>query len=110
MSPLGAMTTSHGWLNWPGPRPATPASPRRINSSPSGLNLITWWPLVPSSLPSQSVTHTLPSPSTWKPCGVTNRPAPKLVMTSPVWRLNLNTGSRCGAFSQACRSPPLQRS
>ena len=77
MSPFGAVITSHGWLSWPGPLPGTPASPSRSRTSPSGLNLITWCPLVPASFPAKSVAQTLPSLSTWKPCGVTNSPAPE---------------------------------
>jgi hypothetical protein len=31
----------------------------------------------------ESVTHTFPSPSTWMPCGQTNIPAPKLLISFP---------------------------
>ena len=31
MSPFAATMTSHGWLSWPGPLPAVPASPSRIS-------------------------------------------------------------------------------
>src|SRR5258708_834627 len=74
MSPFGATRTADGALNSSGPLPATPALPSVINTRPSGLNLKTWWPF--PSLPSPSVTQTLPSLSTCRPCGNSSSPAP----------------------------------
>ena len=113
MLPSGPTTTSFGWLNWPSALPGFPAMPRLISFSPFGLNLCTWWPLVPSLLPAKSAIHTLPCLSTWMPCGVTMMPLPKLASTAPVRRSNLKTGST-GLLSQSTGPPPavpaLQRS
>src|ERR1044072_4437243 len=76
MSPFGAVTTADGALNSSVPLPGVPALPRVISSLPSGLNLKTWWPL--PLRPRPSVTHTLPSRSTCRPCGNRIRPEPKL--------------------------------
>src|SRR5215510_6831147 len=81
MSPFGAVTTSLGRLNVSGPSPATPALPSVISTFPSGLNLNTWWPL--PSLPVASLAQTLPSRSTWKPCGWVNIPSPNIFKTLP---------------------------
>ena len=105
MLPSGPVMTSFGWLNWFGPEPGCPGVPSDISSSPSGLNLCTWCPLVPSALPTKSVTQTLLSASTWMPCGVTMTPPPKFASTSPVWRSNLKIGST-GLLSQLTGTPP----
>ena len=76
ISPFGAVATSDGMLKASGPSPATPGLPSVNRTLPSWLNLTTTWPF--PSLPCPSVTHTLPSRSTWMPCGSTNMPAPKL--------------------------------
>ena len=64
--------------------PDTPASPRRIKTSPSCLILTTWWPM-PFSAPgaplaspfgAPSVIQKLPSSSKSKPCDQANKPAP----------------------------------
>ena len=105
MLPSGPTTTSLGWLNWPSALPGLPAMPRLSSFSPFGLNLWTWCPLVPSLLPAKSAIHTLPSLSTWMPCGVTITPLPKFASTLPVWRSNLKTGST-GLLSQSTGPPP----
>src|SRR5262249_46797190 len=91
ISPFGAITTADGALNSSEPSPATPALPNVSSIFPSGLNLNTWWPL--PSLPSPSVTHTLPSRSTVSPCGKSRRPAPKLFTSVPE-ASNLRIGGR----------------
>ena len=50
------------------------------------------------------MTQTFPSLSTWIPCGVTNRSAPKFASTSPVFRSNLKIGST-GLVSQFTLPP-----
>ena len=47
---------------------------------------MTWCPFVPSLLASASVTHTLPSRSTCRPCGNTKSPSPMLFVGRPVAR------------------------
>jgi hypothetical protein len=101
MSPLGATRTADGALNSSGPLPATPALPSRINTRPSGLNLKTWWPF--PSLPSPSVTQTLPSRSTCSPCGNKNSPSPK-AFTSVPDESNLRIGGKLDP-SQANGAP-----
>src|SRR5512143_3348341 len=91
-----------------------------MSSLPSGLNLKIWWPLFtagagvagaaprppavlsparppplrpPPPVHAQSVTHTLPSRSTWIPCGAIRSPAPKCATTVPV-ESNFRIGSR----------------
>src|SRR5262245_30555315 len=81
MSPFDATATSDGWLKVSLSLPVTPALPRVRSCFPSGLNLITWWPL--PSLPRASVTQTLPSGSTWMPWGNTKRPPAKLFTSLP---------------------------
>src|SRR3984957_889285 len=90
MSPFGATSTADGALNSSGPLPATPALPSRISSLPSGLNLMTCWPL--PSLPRPSVTQTLPSWSTCRPWGNRNMPAPNAFTSWPE-ASNLRIGS-----------------
>ncbi len=105
MSPLGAVITSQGSFNSPGSLPRTPGCPSAISTSPSGENLMTWWPL--SSVPCESVTQTFPSASTWMPWGSTKSPAPKLARISPVSRWNLKIGStRFSAHPPASPTPP----
>src|ERR1051325_9493501 len=94
MSPLGAVTMAHGPLNVSWAKPATPAFPSRIRIFPSGLNLITCWPL--PLAPRASVTHTFPSLSTQRPCGYTKRPAPKFFSIFP-----LGSNSKIGARSES---------
>ena len=91
ISPLGAVTTAAGRLKVSRPLPATPVVPRVSSTFPSGLNLTTVWPF--PSRPCPSVTHTLPARSTWRPCGNTKIPAPKLFRSFPD-RSNLRTGPR----------------
>src|SRR5713101_4838864 len=91
ISPFGATKTADGALNSSGPLPATPTLPSVSNTLPSGLNLKTWWPF--PSLPRPSVTHTLPSRSTWMPCGKSSSPAPKLFTSLPD-ESNLRIGGR----------------
>src|SRR6185503_3251621 len=43
--------------------------------------------------PRPSVTQTLPSRSTWMPCGKPNCPRPKLASSLPLLRSNLRIGS-----------------
>src|SRR5215475_9859506 len=81
MSPLGATRTSDGPLKVSGPSPATPGLPSVISTFPSGLNLITVWPLPLPSLP--SVTQTLPSRSANRPCGQLIMPPAKLRSPAP---------------------------
>src|SRR5215472_5283901 len=59
---------------------------------PAGLNLITTLPFLsspgkflrsPALGARESATHTLPSRSTWMPCGHTNSPPPKLRISLP---------------------------
>src|ERR1051326_7361356 len=67
MSPLGAVTTAEGRLKVSFVSPATPGRPSVMSTVPSGLNLVTVWPLpsFPSVLaPQRSNTHTLPLRST----------------------------------------------
>src|SRR5712675_1170558 len=81
MSPLRATATSVGALNISGPTPATPGLPSVSETLPSGLNLMTTWPLpLPAVL---SVAHTLPWRSTWNPWGWLKRPWPKLATSFP---------------------------
>src|SRR4029077_15615888 len=63
-----------------------------MRTLPSGLNLTTTLPLSfscgdflsSSGLGArESVTHTFPSRSTWMPCGHTNMPPPKLLISLP---------------------------
>ena len=104
MVPSGVTSTSDGMLNCPSAVPATPGSPSRISTSPSGLNLITKWPS-PSGTrssgtnPFASVTQTFPSWSTNIPCGQAIRPAPKLLSASPSG-LNRTTVSTSGRSPQ----------
>src|SRR6478735_566749 len=105
MLPSGPTTTSFGWLNCPSALPGFPAVPRLRSFSPFGLNLWTWWPLVPALLPEKSATQTLPSLSTEMPCGVTITPLPKFASTAPVLRSNLKIGST-GVVSQSTGPPP----
>src|SRR5262247_2858354 len=92
MSPLGAVTTPAGDLKWYSSSPPTPGSPSVISSCPSGLNLRTTWPALTPALAAvataasapESVAHTLPSRSTWRPCGQMNIWAPKLFTTLPL--------------------------
>src|SRR5258705_5515076 len=101
MSPFGATRTADGALNSSGPLPATPALPSVINTRPSGLNLIPWWPF--PSLPSPSVTQTLPSLSTCRPCGNSSSPAPNAFNSLPD-ESNLRIGGKFDP-SQAKRDP-----
>src|ERR1044072_8367249 len=103
MSPFGAVTTADGALNSSVPLPGVPALPRVISSLPSGLNLKTWWPL--PLRPRPSVTHTLPSRSTCRPCGNRIRPAPKLLSSLPD-ASNLRIGSSVDS-AQANGAPGL---
>src|ERR1041384_328230 len=91
MSPLGAVTTAEGRLKVSFVSPATPGRPSVMSTVPSGLNLVTVWPL--PSFPSASATKTLPSRSTWIACGNTKRPAPKLCTSRPDGS-NFRTGAR----------------
>ena len=99
ISPLGAVTMSHGVLSTgPVPSPATPGWPSVSKSSPAGLSLMTTWPfpVVAGSSgvgPRASVTHTFPSASTCRPCGKRKRPAPILATTRPAGSI-LRIGSR----------------
>src|SRR5262245_19247127 len=105
MLPSGPTMTSLGWLNWPSALPRLPAMPRLNSFFPCGLNLWTWYPLVPALLPEKSATHTLPSLSTEMPWGVTITPLPKFARTAPVLRSNLKIGST-GLVSQSTAPPP----
>src|ERR1051326_3798067 len=91
MSPLGAVTTAEGRLKVSFVSPATPGRPSVMSTVPSGLNLVTVWPL--PSFPSASATKTLPSRSTWIACGNTKRPLPKLCNSRPDGS-NFRTGAR----------------
>src|SRR5215470_10848838 len=62
--------------------PVTPGLPSVISTLPSLLNLMTVWPLPFSATVSD--TQTLPSRSTWKPCGSFTVPAPNLVCKLPL--------------------------
>src|SRR5215470_18679808 len=90
---LGSVTTSFGSVNASGGSPFTPGLPNVMSTLPSGLNLITTLPflsspgnlLLSSAVGTRaSVTHTFPSRSTWMPCGQTNMPPPKLLISFPV--------------------------
>src|SRR5215470_3383890 len=93
MSPLlRSVTTAVGSVRDSGGFPRTPGFPNIIRTLPSGLNLITTLPFLPSlgkflrsseDGARESVTHTLPSLSTWTPCGHTNSPPPKLRISFP---------------------------
>ncbi len=107
MLPSGAVMTAFGWLKCISSFPAWPATPSDISSSPEGLNLCTCWPLVFASLLLKSVTQTLPSLSTWMPCGVTMTPAPMLARTAPVLRSNLKIGAT-ELVSQLMPGPPAE--
>src|SRR3954447_16227176 len=80
MSPLGATTTSDGPCSI-SPSPGMPALPSVISALPSGVYLMTTAPLPFLAL--SSLTYTLPSRSTPRPCGKLNVPAPKLVRNLP---------------------------
>src|SRR5262249_47517651 len=91
---LGSVTTSFGSVRPSGGFPLTPGFPSVISTLPSGLNLTTTLPFwsSPGNLLSSSglaarasVTHTFPSRSTWIPCGQTNIPPPKLLISFPDW-------------------------
>src|SRR5262249_40521154 len=92
-SPLvGSVTTSVGSVRASGGFPLTPGFPSVISTLPSGLNLTTTLPFgsspgnfasVSALVTLASVTHTLPSRSTWMPCGHTNIPPPKLLISFP---------------------------
>src|SRR5206468_9695341 len=88
----GSVTTSFGSVSASGGLPRTPGLPSVISTLPSGLNLTTTLPLLssPGNFCSSSrlatrasVTQTLPSRSTWMPCGHTNMPPPKLLTSLP---------------------------
>src|ERR1700704_1732676 len=81
LSQFGAVTRADGALNSSGPLPGVFGLPRVSSTLPSGVNLNTWWPLPPRPRP--SATQTLPSPSTWMPCGNSSSPAPKLFSSFP---------------------------
>src|SRR6195952_2185621 len=91
ISPLDATSTADGALNSLGPSPALPGVPSVISNFPSGLNLWTVCPLAPR--PTPSVTQTLPSKSTVRPCGNTNSPAPNFLTSLPE-ASNFRIGSR----------------
>src|SRR6478672_7065897 len=75
---------SVGWSNasFELASPVTPGLPNVISTLPSLLNLMTVWPLPPSATVSE--THTLPSRSTWKPCGSLTVPLPNLICILPL--------------------------
>src|SRR5258708_5965443 len=91
MSPLaGSVTTSVGSVSASGGLPCTPGFPSVIRTLPSGLNLTTTLPLFRSSgnlvsssalAARASATHMFPSRSTWRPCGHTYIPPPKLLLS-----------------------------
>src|SRR5262249_11436539 len=100
--PFGAVTTSQGSLRALGGSPASPGLPSVSRTLPSGLNLTTVWPFPFASgnfwssscvAARASVTQTLPSLSTWIPCGNTNIPPPKLFTNFPD-ESNLRTAGR----------------
>ena len=69
MSPFGATTTPDGPLKWCSSSPHTPASPRRITTSPRWSSFSTWCPMPirspgvarESPCDPPSVTHRKPS-------------------------------------------------
>jgi hypothetical protein len=102
MSPFGVVITSLGSRNVSVPRAPTPDLPNCRSTFPSGLNFVTVCPLPlasgnfasSASLAARpSVIQTLPSRSTWMPCGKMNWPRPKLASTLPVLRSNFRIGS-----------------
>src|ERR1043166_2035210 len=91
MSPLGAVTTAEGRLKVSFVSPATPGRPSVMSTVPSGLNLVTVWPL--PSFPPAAGTKTLPSRSTGVGGGERKRPLPKLCNSRPDGS-NCRTGAR----------------
>src|SRR6476659_5214152 len=101
MLPSGAMTTSLGSVNALGGAPALPGVPRTSSTLPSGLNLVTEFPLFAQSgncFSSSAVgtrastTQTLPCLSTSMPCGHRIWPAPNILRMLP-FESNLMIGS-----------------
>jgi hypothetical protein len=105
---LGSVTTSFGSVSASGGLPRTPGLPKVISTWPCGLNLTTTLPFLSSpgnfvrssALGARaSLTHTLPSRSTWMPCGHTNMPAPKLRTSFPL------SSNRCTGLALVPRQP-----
>ena len=100
--------TSPGSWKCVGPPPLSPAVPSRSNTLPSGLILMTCSPLgaPPFLATAASVTQTLPSRSTCRPCGMANRPCPMLLIGRPVFGSIWCTA----AMSEPSQLPAPQRS
>ena len=78
-----------------GPPPDTPATPSRIRILPSGLILMTCWPicfvLADGGVGDPDIAVLA---STCKPCGVANSLAPMLCTALPVFKSMMCTASR----------------
>src|SRR5436190_19540414 len=101
MLPSGAMTTSLGSVKAFGGAPVLPGVPSTISTFPSGLNLVTVFPLFAQSGnvfnssavgTRASTTQTLPCLSTSIPCGHRIWPAPNILRMLP-FESNLMIGS-----------------